>query len=261
MMADTYGTPIWYELISPDPQASRTFYGAVLGWEIDAEAPVGMDYRMIATGDGNVGGVMRLTEAMAAGGAKPTWLFYIGVEDVDAMVSAIPAAGGAVLMAPWTIEGVGRIAMVADPQGIPFYIMRGASDGASKAFDSGGMGKCCWNELVTSDQAAGNAFYAAVFGWAYPDKMEMPGDAGDYVFIEASDGQIGATVPYQNGEQAPGWHFYFRVPDIDAAADAVRAGGGAVLMGPQDVPGNDCIILATDPHGVGFGVVAAKPSA
>ena len=258
MMADAYGTPIWYELLSADPLASRTFYDAVLGWNIEDAPSGGMDYRMIATGDGNVGGVMRLTDSMAAGGAKPTWLFYIGVEDVDATVSAITAASGTVLMAPWSIPGVGRMALVADPQGIPFYVMRGASDGTSRAFDPGSIGKCSWNELVTSDQAAGNAFYAAVFGWTYPDKMEMPGDAGDYVFIEASDGQIGATVSCQHEGHAPGWQFYFRAADIDAAADAVRAGGGAVLMGPQDVPGNDSIIPATDPHGVGFGVVAAK---
>lgn len=92
-MTNAYGTPIWYELVSPDPGASRTFYDKVLGWEIEAEAPEGMDYRMIATGSGNVGGVMRLTAEMATGGATPKWLFYIGVEDVDATAAAVTAAG------------------------------------------------------------------------------------------------------------------------------------------------------------------------
>lgn len=256
-MTNAYGTPIWYELVSPDPGASRTFYDKVLGWEIDAESSAGMDYRMIATGNGNVGGVMRLTDEMATGGATPKWLFYIGVEDVDATAAEITAAGGSVLMPPWSIPGIGRLAVVADPQGIPFYIMRGDSDEASTAFDGAGIGKCAWNELVTSDQASANTFYAKLFGWTYPDKMTMPGDSGDYVFVHASDGEIGATMQRQSPEQPLGWQFYFRAPDLEASAAAVRDGGGAVLMGPHEVPGGDRIIVATDPQGVVFGVVAA----
>jgi predicted enzyme related to lactoylglutathione lyase len=256
-MTNAYGTPIWYELVSPDPGASRTFYDAVLGWEIDAASPPGMDYRMIATGNGNVGGVMRLTDEMAAGGATPKWLFYIAVEDVDATAAAITAAGGAVLMPAWSIPGIGRMAVVADPQGIPFYIMRGDSDEASTAFDRTDMGKCHWNELVTSDQPSANAFYATLFGWSYPNKMVLPDGRGDYVFIHAGDGEIGATMPRQSPEQPLGWQFYFRAPDIEASAAAVRDGGGTVLLGPHEVPDGDRIIVATDPHGVVFGVVAA----
>ncbi|MEQ1399752.1 VOC family protein, partial [Salmonella enterica] len=81
-----------------------------------------------------VGGVMRLTPEMAAGGARPGWLFYLGVDDADATADAIRAAGGTVHMGPWTMPGVGRMAVVADPQGIPFYIMRGDSDASSTAY-------------------------------------------------------------------------------------------------------------------------------
>lgn len=255
-MANACGTPIWYELVSPDPTASQLFYDAVIGWSIEPEPTGAMDYRMITTGAENVGGVMRLTAEMAAGGATPRWLFYLGVEDVDATVAATIAAGGAVLMQPWTIAGIGRVALVADPQGIPLYIMRPELSGASTVFDRAGMGKCSWNELVTSDQPSANAFYAQLFGWTYPDRMTLPGERGAYVFIHAGNGEIGATMPRQGAEQPLGWQFYFRAPDIEAAAAAVRDNGGVVLMGPQDVPGGDRIILATDPHGAIFGVVA-----
>jgi len=73
------------------------------------------------------------------------------------------------LMAPFDIPNVGRMAMLADPQGIPFYVMRGASDEVSTAWERTGMGKCNWNELATPDQTAANAFYAKVFGWKYPN--------------------------------------------------------------------------------------------
>jgi predicted enzyme related to lactoylglutathione lyase len=254
-MPNPEGTPIWYELLSTDPDASKKFYDHVVGWTVEAEPAGEMDYRMIATSGGdNVGGVMRLTPEMQSGGAKPTWLFYIGVDDVDASVAKVVANGGNVLMPAWDIPGVGRIAFVTDPQGIPFYIMKGALDQSSTAFDRTGMGKCNWNELITPDQVAGNAFYADTFGWRYPDKMEMPGDMGDYVFIDVAGTQIGATMKDPGGP-APGWRFYFRAPDIEAAAAKVAEAGGTVMMGPHDVPGGDRIIVATDPHGIVFGVV------
>jgi len=253
------GTPIWYELMTADPDASKAFYDNVIGWTIEARPSGPMDYRMIDSGNGGqVGGVMRLTEEMIAGGAKPTWLFYIGVDDVDASIAKIEAAGGSVLMPAWDIPGIGRLAMVADPQGIPFYIMRGASDASSTAFERTGMGKCNWNELSTPDQAGANAFYATVFGWTYPDKMPM-GPLGDYVFIQAGDQTIGATMqtipPGQPNAQPSTWQFYFRAPDIEAAAAKVTAQGGTVHAGPMEVPGGDRIIVASDPHGVMFGVV------
>jgi hypothetical protein len=254
-MTNPHGIPIWYELLTPDQDASKAFYDAVIGWTIEDKAANPMDYRMIATADGAfVGGTMRLGDAMKAGGASPRWLFYIGVDDVDATAETIAAKGGQVHMGPLDLPGVGRLAFVADPQGIPFYIMRGASTESSAAWDRTGMGKCNWNELSTPDQAGGHAFYADVFGWTYPDKMPM-GDMGDYWFVSAAGRTIGATMIHWGEGPPPAWLFYFRAPDIEAAAATVRGKGGTVHAGPMEVPGGDRIIVASDPHGIPFGVV------
>ena len=255
-MTNPHGTPIWYELMTADPAASAAFYDHVIGWSTEAEPSGDLDYRMIDTGhEGLVGGMLTLTPDMMAHGAKPTWLFYIGVDDVDATVAKVTAAGGAIHMPAHDMPGVGRLAMVADPQGIPFYVMRGASEESSTAYDRTGMGKCNWNELITPDQAAGNAFYAELFGWTYPDKMTMPGDMGDYWFVDAAGTTIGATMTHPAHGPAPGWRFYFRTPDIEATAAKVAEAGGTLMMGPQEVPGGDRIIVASDPHGVVFGAV------
>lgn len=253
-MTNPHGTPIWYELLTPDPDASKRFYDDAIGWTVEAKPSGEMDYRMIDTGDGLVGGVFRLTPEMTQGGARPTWLFYIGVDDVDATVEAIREAGGGVTMGPWDVPGVGRMAMVTDPQGIPFYVMRGSGEGASTAYDRTGMGKCNWNELTTTDQAAAHDFYARLFSWRYPDGMPM-GAMGDYVFVEAAGTTIGATMTRHPEGSPAGWRFYFRAPDIDAAARQVEAGGGSVHHGPVEVPGGEWTILASDPHGAVFGVV------
>ena len=259
-MTNPHGTPIWYELLSSDADASKAFYEQVIGWTIHDAEPGGMDYRMIDAGAGDfAGGLMALTPEMQGGGATPGWLFYIGVDDVDASVARIVAAGGSVRMPAIDMAGVGRMALVADPQGIPFYVMRGASDEDSTAYAPTGMGKCNWNELMTPDQAGANAFYAQVFGWTYPDKMPM-GEMGDYIFFAVGNETIGATMTAPPGPP-PAWQFYFRTPDIDVAAETVRTRGGTVHAGPMDVPGGDRIIVASDPHGTMFGVVATAGGA
>src|SRR3546814_14570209 len=83
--------------------------------------------------------------------------------------------------------------MVADPQGVVFYVMRGDGEEASTAFAGMTPGHCRWNELVTSDQAAALDFYIDQFGWEKGDAMPM-GAAGDYRFIDHHGELIGAVM-------------------------------------------------------------------
>src|SRR3954454_23021920 len=119
------GDFIWYELMTPDPEGAKAFYDAVIGWDVEPQPSGEMDYRMIRRTDGgNAGGVLRITEDMKQHGARPIWLGYVCVDDVDESVASIEAAGGKTMMAPSNIGDVGRIAMVTDPQGAPFYVMK-----------------------------------------------------------------------------------------------------------------------------------------
>ena len=68
--------------------------------------------------------MLPLTDEMQQHGALPMWLGYINVDDADATVTSIEQAGGKTLMPAFDIPNVGRIAMVTDPQGAPFYIMK-----------------------------------------------------------------------------------------------------------------------------------------
>src|SRR3954470_17373285 len=118
------GHLIWYELMTPDAEASKRFYDAVAGWRIGEPVEEFQGYRMIGRSDGGfAGGVLPLTDEMQQHGARPAWLGYIHVADVDAAVASIEQAGGKGLMTH-DIPNVGRIAMVTDPQGAPFYVMK-----------------------------------------------------------------------------------------------------------------------------------------
>ena len=60
--------------------------------------------------------------------------------------------------------------------------------------------------------------------------------------------------------QSPGpcWLYYFNVDAIDAAAERVKAKGGSVVMGPQQVPTGQWILQCVDPQGALFALVSAN---
>ncbi len=117
------GYPVWYELMSSDPEAAKAFYTDVVGWNIIPwEGGGDMDYAMWAVGDRGIGGVMQLPEEAKAMGAPPHWLAYVAVEDVDATVAKATELGGRTYVEPTDIPNVGRFSVVADPQGAAFAL-------------------------------------------------------------------------------------------------------------------------------------------
>lgn len=256
-MANRHGDFIWYELLTSDPAAAERFYGAVLGWRTRPAEGLAVAYRICGTGEADVAGLMAIPPDAAATGMRSQWLGYIGVDDVDAAAAAILRAGGAQHVPPADIPGVGRFALIADPQGAAFYVMRGAMEGTSTAFAPKRTGHCHWNELATSDQPAALGFYTGQFGWEQGDAMPM-GEMGEYRFITHQGEMLGAVMRRMPGGPPPAWTFYFGVDDIDAAAGAVTAAGGAILHGPVEVPGGVFIIIGTDPQGALFGLVGPR---
>jgi|SRR4051794_4757338 uncharacterized protein len=259
------GEFIWYELMSPDPAGSKAFYDAVVGWNVEAQSSFPNGYRMIGRSDGkSAGGILPLTEEMQQHGARPAWLGYIHVTDVDASVAAIQKAGGHVLMPAFDIPGVGRVAMVADPQGAPFYIMKptppaGQPDAKSDVFSVDEAQHVRWNELSSSDQDGAIDFYTRHFGWTQEGGMPM-GEIGEYKFINQGGVMIGAIMPKPPQMPVTAWTYYIGVDDIDRAAKAVTGGGGQIFHGPMEIPGGEYSLNGMDPQGASFGLVGPRKS-
>lgn len=256
------GSHIWYELMTTDPDGARRFYEAVItGLTIGDRLPGDQDYRMINRSDGGMlGGVLGLTDEMRSHGARPIWMGYVGVDDVDGTVVQIEAKGGKALMPAFDIPQ-GRIAMVADPQGNPFYIMKpvppeGQEGKQSDVFSPDQEQRVSWNELATADPVAARRFYGELFGWTSEEFMPM-GEHGEYRFFAHQGTTIGAVSGCVQGAPA-GWRYYVRVPSIAKAAVAVTANGGSIAMGPHEVPGGDHIIIGHDPQGAEFALVGKQ---
>lgn len=263
-MANKQGDFVWYELMTPDAGASARFYAGLLGWQVSDDP----DYREITASEGMVGGMLQLTPEMTSGGARPAWLGYIAVDDVDATVERISANGGRTLMPARNMEGVGCFALVADPQGAPFYLFQsfGGSGDTSNAFaaERPMVGHCAWNELSSDEPAAAWRFYGELFGWAKDGDMDMPalsdvegGLLGKYEFIRHGF-MLGAIMPRMPQMPASAWTFYFRVADIDAANEYSKANGATVLQEPMEIPGGEYSLNIMDPQGAAVGLVGPR---
>jgi len=258
-MANPVGSFLWYELSASDSDRAARFYEAVVGWKVGPADPAAPnDYRFISRADGGMNGaILQLTDEMRAKGAQPAWLPYLAVAGVDDAVAAIVADGGTVPMPKVTIPQ-GEFALVTDPLGTPFYVMSpvpppGIEDATSDVFSVTEAQHVRWNELGSPDLDRAKAFYSAHFGFSFTRSMPM-GPMGDYCFFDHAGICPGGMMQQQPG-QPPLWVPYIGVPSAGAAMTVIEALGGTVLKGPQQVPGGEWTVMATDPDGARFGVV------
>lgn len=260
-MTNKHGDFIWYELLTSDSGAAQEFYASIFGWTFQDSGQQDADYHIIGATEGEIGGLIPLTDDMKSGGARPSWLGYIGVDDVDATAASIVNAGGTIHMPAWDIPNVGRLAMAADPQGAPFYVMRGASDEESHAFayDRPRLGHCAWNELATSDRPGAMRFYGDLFGWKKDGEMDM-GPMGPYEFLRRADveGMFAGVMTKTKEMPASLWSYYFRVADIDEAVGRTQAGGGQIIVDPIEIPGGEFSVNAVDPQGAMFAFIGPR---
>ncbi|MER5615508.1 VOC family protein [Streptomyces sp. NPDC002215] len=127
------GSLCWAELYTPDVPAAAAFYGAVFGWE-SARAPFpggGGSYTVIRTGGGGeeaaFGGFVPLNAVPTRAVAGSHWLPYFEVADCDEAVADVERLGGRPTLEPTEMEGVGKFANVADPDGAEFALIKSAS--------------------------------------------------------------------------------------------------------------------------------------
>ena len=255
-MADRF---FWYELMTPDAAASRDFCGHVIGWSFSGMPGGDMPYTIISAGDRPVGGMLTLTEDMKAGGARPAWLGYMQVADVDAKVKSVEVAGGMVRLPARDIPGVGRIAMLSDPGGAPFYVMdpRPPEGGELAPIAPTTPGAFSWHELYAGQgQKAAFDFYSGLFGWESMHEMDM-GPMGVYRLFGADGVQLGGMMDKPANIPDGFWGFYTTVDGIDATIERLKEKGGQVLNGPHQVPGGSFIVQAMDPQGAPFALTAA----
>jgi predicted enzyme related to lactoylglutathione lyase len=254
-MRRTIGKFVWYDQMSNDLKGSEVFYKSVIGWNIGANTMNASPYSILQMGDAMIGGLMPIPDDAKAMGAKPGWMGYISVDDVDAYAAKVKSAGGKIYREPSDIPNVGRFAVAADPTGAGFFLFSG--QGEATATDPTKPGHIGWRELHAGDGAEAFDFYAGLFGWGKGDVMDM-GPEGLYRVFMVEGTMAGGIMTKRPQEPAPHWVYYITVEAADSAAARVKSAGGQILVGPLQVPRGQWMIQAFDPQGALFGMLAPQ---
>jgi predicted enzyme related to lactoylglutathione lyase len=246
------GRPLWFELMTTDMKGAEAFYRTVVGWTTKPFEGASQPYTMFNRGgDDSVAGVMTRPPEVKA---PPFWAMYVGVPRLEDAAAKIERLGGHAHTEVIDVPKVGRLRMMMDPQGAAFYIFQptGPEQRAEHAAD---IGEASWLELMTTDMTAAMRFYEDVFGWQPTESMDM-GEMGQYQMFSRPHGMIGGMMNRTPAmaKVPPNWQIYFRVPDVKAAAERIKANGGKILNGPMEVPGGDWVVNAMDPQGAAFGL-------
>jgi len=117
------GALIWNELITDKPDSALAFYEAVVGLTHSTmEMAPGQNYTLLKVGGTDVGGCMEPPMP----GVPNHWHVYFAVDDADATATKAVEGGGQVMVEPFDIPSVGRSAVLTDPQGAVFSVLKPA---------------------------------------------------------------------------------------------------------------------------------------
>ena len=114
------GVFVWDELGTQDVEAAERFYNAVFGWTTADMGEEYGGYKIFQLGETRVGGLMKLPDPSI----PSMWAPYIAVDDTDATVAKAGELGGSTVLEAMDVPNVGRIAVLSDPVGAVFGIIK-----------------------------------------------------------------------------------------------------------------------------------------
>ncbi len=112
----------WNELATPDTKKAGDFYSSLFGWGKKVQQMGPMTYTSFMNGERPAGGMYE--PPPETGNVPPHWLVYFAVDDCDAKAEKANKLGAKTIVPPADIPGTGRFAMIQDPQGAAFGIIK-----------------------------------------------------------------------------------------------------------------------------------------
>jgi predicted enzyme related to lactoylglutathione lyase len=247
-----FGKVIWVDLVTPDLDGAKRFYGGLFGWTFHDIVTEKTDYAVAFLDDRPVGGLIR-RDVPPGEHRQPAWLTFIAVRDVNAAKRIALAHGAKVLSEARNYPQRGRQAVFADPQGAVFGVL--ASSAGDPPDVLAAPGEWIWSSLMARDPDADAAFYQTMFGY---EVFDLASDDGVEHLVIASDNYARGSVnalPADGRNRHPHWLNFVRVVNVaDAAAKAASLGGRVLVEPHVDRQGSRIAILA-DAAGAPFGLM------
>ena len=242
------GRFVWYDLVTDDVAAAKTFYGELFGWEFGSNSEDDL-FTVITLNDKPIAGII-LEDKTERDLPTARWFSSVSVEDVDDAVEAALDRSADIRIPPSDLPDRGRYSVLHDPQGAALVLLR-ATGGDPTTSTEYGAGEFLWTELWTRDASAAVSLYEAVLGY----KAEFTGDETRRYFVMSRDGQpqagIGQLPPV---DADPAWLPYVAVRSVREIVRRVPELGGEVILPPEAIRRGSAALIA-DPTG---GVIAVQ---
>ena len=104
----------WLDLAATDADRAKRFYADLFGWRAHEQPANGGAFTRLSLADCDVGSLYPLRRGQVERGVPSHWTPYVCVDDIEATVGRAVALGGQLLVQPFEVSGVARIALVAD---------------------------------------------------------------------------------------------------------------------------------------------------
>ncbi len=250
----TPGTFSWTDLTTTDPDAAKSFYSELFGWNvIDVPAGEGMVYSMAELDGKSVAAISAQPQQQRDAGAPPAWNSYITVESADQALTRAAELSATVHAPAFDVMDAGRMGIVQDPQGAYFCVWEPRQNIGAGLVNA--PGALSWDELATPDLDGSQKFYEELFGWQF-EPIESPGM--EYRTIKNAAGHNnGGMRPVMPPGTPPHWLVYFGTDDAAASVAKVEQLGGTKLTDVMEI-GMGKIAVARDPQGAVFALYAGQ---
>lgn len=245
------GAPCWLDVMSSDPERTRSFYCDLFGWDADEPNPDFGGYFNFSKDGVRVAGGMPQMEPEA--GIPDMWSIYLASDDAEATVAKATAAGAPVFVPPQAIADLGTMAVMGDPGHATIGLWQPGLHTGFGIFNESDTP--AWFELHTRDYEASIAFYRDVFGWETDTVSDDP--EFRYTTLGVGDDALAGIMDSSAHlpEDAPAqWKVYFKVADADASLAKAVDLGATLVQGPDDSPYGRIVVL-TDPTTAEFRLI------
>ncbi|MBS0246136.1 MAG: VOC family protein [Proteobacteria bacterium] len=112
----------WLDLAATDANAARRFYRATFGWTARQQSANGGQFTRLQLAERDIGSLYQLSAQCRAQGTPSHWLPYVRVDDADVAAQRAVTHGGLIMVRPFAVAGIARIAVIRDAVGAPLGV-------------------------------------------------------------------------------------------------------------------------------------------
>ena len=243
------GRVVWHDLVTPDLDVARRFYGPLFGWQFEDRGSLGRVEYVLARLNGRP--VAGFARARSFTINTTQWVSYFSVPDVDSAAARVGASGGRVYLRPTDVPGRGRAALMADPQGAVFAVLH--ATGGDPLDAVGPINGFLWHELWTVDTASAARWYGSLMGYEASGRR-LANVAGTYTLFRRDGIPRAGMLRIPVADVRPNWLPTVRVADIAAVVANATALGGRVILAPRPELRKGTVAIIQDPNGAALTV-------